>query len=629
MHRNGTLFTGLTSLSLSLGLLAGCAVPTVTAPVPSTPAATAPQPGAPAAQPGAENPAPSNPAPAALTPMTLTGTATFRGEPLAGYRVTVLDATTGQPVTLTNDLASAQGLAVLNESVVTDAQGQINLQVVGLGEGQALIVQVAAGNGQLEAVLTSDMQTFGAEAYTIQQAKPPSTNKARFQITELTTAIAKVAKGVLLTTQLLTPKAAAPIVKDLAAEMAALSNKLKLAITVNPNLVNGLVSTEGNKGAEAVKGLIENAGQLSALTKSVAQLVAKISQTATAPGAAAIDPNIEERLTKITYMGTVLQGNLEASGFTLSNVVNGQKIDANSGNLSNVTTQVKPSGSSSGPSEPAYVLVEDLAALNNALLTDATHLRLTGDVGVQQLTYQILLETSLTISRPVVIDFNGHNVFVPVKVLSGGVTLKKGNVWKHLVIGQQPMVKYRIAQEAAPLTGPVTLESLDFVDSDAVTSYAPVDLTVKGCAFHADPAATYIYFDADGGSVAVTGSQFTSLSEGDGYAIWVSKPNPNLSVEGSQFSGLATGIFRPAGGPATVQNSAFTNCYNGIYFGASVSDVAGITGNTFTNTFPMETLVAVYAYVLSTESGDAMEAALQAPTNTYVGDFSVFPYETL
>jgi hypothetical protein len=644
------LMKGLTALSLSLGLLAGCAAPMVTAPAPGTPAATTPEaaPGATTpAQPGA---APAMPAPAAVAPMTLTGTATFRGEALKGYTVTVLDATTGQPVTLTNDLASAKGLAVLAQNLVTDASGKFSLQVVGLGAGQALRVQVTSGSGMLETVVTANGQSLGAKGYAVAQAA------SSFTITELTTAIAKVAAGVIRTTQVLKPEAAAPVLAKLATRMAELSAKLELDLKANPSLANDLVSTKGTDADDTVKVLVTNAGELSALTKLVAELVADVSKAAGANASDALaDAKIKETLAKIAFTGTVLTGSLQGNGgFNLSNVINGQSVDANSGDLGSVTKQVtRPS--SGGSSGPVYLEVGSLEDLQLALEGTATHIRLTRDVGDNEnVRYRIQRGYWLPIDRPVVIDGGNHTLGAEVAINSDGVTLQNMAVTRNITIGES-MDRYNVLVVPEPPTEPDEMSGavvLNNVDCTAgymgVFVYAPVALTVKGCSFAGTWKGAFLQYYAAGGSLVVDGSTFTGqrYTEGDGDNTYSYFRNSGIDVSSAETSVIvknnstfthlenAIDVESPS---LVVKGCRFDNCQLGIEINddvASTGELGGISGNTFDADQNDDTYFdfkAVYVDAAIDFDPDLGNSTLRA-ANTFTGtwsnpDVSVFSYD--
>jgi hypothetical protein len=367
MFRKSLFTTGLCAASLSVAMLAGCSSP-VTAPTTPTEAAGTPvaAPGAP----GAEPAAPALQAPAAVAPATLSGKATFRGEALSGYAVSVFDAQTGKAVDLKADLAGVTTLAVLNQNLVTDAQGGFSLQVVGLKAGQALRVVVSKGNGSLETVVTSDLKAVGsAKLHVLAEG-------GNLAINELTTAIAKVARGVLSTTQVLTPEAAAPVLAKLATELASLSTKLEAALAKNPNLASGLISNESKAADSAVKSLVESAGAIKDLTKAIAGLVGEVAKAAKETGnqsAGANDDAVKAALAKVEFAGTVLAGKFANNGFTLTNSATGESADAeNPGTVADTVN--KPSSSSSGGTPVlqtgSYATIEAFGANDNPDILD-------------------------------------------------------------------------------------------------------------------------------------------------------------------------------------------------------------------------------------------------------------------
>ncbi|MNS38776.1 hypothetical protein D3C72_710370 [compost metagenome] len=359
MSSKGFLRAGFCAFSLSVSLVAGCASPVV--PTPATggevpaPAAQSPTEGTPAGQ-----PAPTAPAPAAITPVTLSGKASFRGEALSGYDVTVLDAQTGKAVERKADLAGVTTLAVLDKNMKTDASGAFSFQVVGLKPGQALRVQIRQGNGLLETIVTSDLQALGAKKMQLLQA----TAGDGLTINELTTAIAKIARGVLTTTRVLSPEEAAPVLAQLAVEMATLSVKLDAALKSQPSLANNLVSTQ-SKESEAVNSLVSSAGALKEVTQAVAKLVSQVAKSSSATtSAAAADPTVKAELAKVEFIGTVLTGSFVNSNFSLSNSATGQSVDAASGDVGSVSSNVTGStGSSSSNSGPTAEQLSILTAI--------------------------------------------------------------------------------------------------------------------------------------------------------------------------------------------------------------------------------------------------------------------------
>lgn len=406
-----TTFKAAMAATLGLSLIAGCAAPSaVTTPAGGTPPAMQPDAPAASASPSAE--APTQPAPAAVTPMTLAGTATFRGEALAGYAVSVLDARTGKPVATTSDPASASGLAVLNQGLTTDAQGAFTLQVVGLSAGQALLVQVNRGSATLEAVVGSNMQAFGAAGYRVRAVG------GTIAIDERSTALAKIAAGVLRATSLLGPEAAAGVIAKLATRLAALAAQLDAPLKATPGVANGLVSAKAAEAASAVKSLVTNAGATQSLTESVAALVAEIAKAA--PQGAPSD-EVKAALARVEFVGTVLTGGLGDGGLTLTNSLSGAVVTAATGDLTKVSAQPTRSSSRSGstpsfgppPALPAIpegegTVVDSLAGLKAALESGATHVTLGGDIVTEYLGDGL---HTITPTAPFVLHGAGHRIY--------------------------------------------------------------------------------------------------------------------------------------------------------------------------------------------------------------------------
>ncbi|MNS52535.1 hypothetical protein D3C72_852520 [compost metagenome] len=479
------------------------------------------------------------PAPAAVSPMTLTGTATFRGEPVANYAVTVLDATTGEPVALRDDLTGATGLAVLNRHLKTDAQGKFSLQVVGLAAGKALRVQVAAGNGRLESVVTANGQALGAKGYRVAQAD------TAFSVTELTTAIAQIAGNVIRSTQVLTPEAAAPVIAKLATEMAALTAKLEVTLAGNPNAANQLVSIEGKTAEETVKGLVANAGALKGLTETVAALVADIAKAmGTGASPAASDAKVREALAEIRYTGTVLVGSVTSNSIQLLNTINGQRIDANGGTLGAVTTQVTPTSGSSGGASVNWVNVANLTELNAALAGTATHIRLTGDLESVS-GYRVLAPADITIGRAVTIDGAGHAVYASMVITTGGVTLSNATIYVEVYVNATTEPGSKVSFNN------VTMDEVSLVANVGVVSVTNGTFKVAG-----DPGIRV----PGGATLSVTeSSTFTAKEAGVGIGIDAANANQQLTVTGNTFNHLSSGI--------------------SFWYSASLTPV--ITGNTF------------------------------------------------
>ncbi|MFN3430430.1 MAG: pectate lyase-like adhesive domain-containing protein [Candidatus Sericytochromatia bacterium] len=535
MQHTGSLFTGLTALSLSLGLLAGCAAPAAV-----TPTSGAAPVAAPAATPEAVAPVavPTMPAPAAVVPVTLTGTATFRGEPVAGYAVTVLDATTGQPVALRDDLTGATGLAVLNRNLKTDAQGKFSLQVVGLAAGKALRVQVSSGNGRLESILTANGQSMGAKGYRLAQAE------TAFTVTELTTAIAKVAGNVIRTTQLISAAEAAPLLAKLALEMASLTTKLEKTLSANPNAANDLVSVNGKTADDTLKSLITNAGALRELTQSIAALVADVAKAmGTDPSPAASDAGVRDALANIQFTGTVLVGNMKPNGIQLSNGLNGQSVDANGGNLSTVTSQVTTS-SGSGTAAPARdpngVDVGSYQALLDAISnTTASTIYLTANLNAgDRNAYRILRPfDQVIVNRSVIIDGQDHSLTCDEVLVTTGATVKNLRLEGRLEAQPTHTATYRVAEAAQGMV----FDTVKFVESikgaQLNIGAVQVPVTVKGCVFgEVNSFYKAIQIGSGGQPVTITGSKFLNGTT----AIEIGAGSSNVTISGNTFTGADT-----------------------------------------------------------------------------------------
>lgn len=572
MQHTGSLFTGLTALSLSLGLLVGCAAPAAVTPAPVAPApgasgaasATTPETTAPAA-------VPAMPAPAAVAPVTLTGTATFRGEPVAGYAVTVIDATTGKPVALRDDLAGATGLAVLNRNLKTDAQGKFSLQVVGLAAGKALRVQVSSGNGRLESILTANGQSMGAKGYRVAQAE------TEFSVTELTTAIAKVADDVIRTTQMLTPEAAAPLLAKLAADMASLSTKLEKTLTANPNAANDLVSINGKTADETVKSLITNAGALRELTQSIAELVADVAKSmGTSPSPAASDPAVRATLDNIQFTGTVLVGNMKPNGIHITNGLNGQSVDANGGNLSTVTSQITTSSNSgtAAPSrDPNGVYVADYAALIEAIdNSTASTIYLTQDISEPMDGYRVLKSSSVDLNRAVTLDGQGHTLGYDLNV-THAATVKDVSLASRVTV-YDPRSEYRVAGTDSS----IRFEDVKFVawrfknHTSLVLNNPSHAVTVTKCTFGTEGSTSYSGITINGTrAISITGSTFNKHSNA---GIEIKTNSSNLTISGNTFTGTesAAGIhfnymYMPPTDPTVELRATFKsgNTFNGTW----------------------------------------------------------------
>jgi hypothetical protein len=329
------------ALSLSLVSMAGCASP-IAVPTAATADAVAQ---APAAGPTAAPDAPETTAPSAAA-RSFQGTATFRGEPLAGYALQVLDAHTGEPVPVVASLDGATGLAVLQQSMLTDAEGRFTVQVAGLVAGKALRVVATHGNARLETLVTGNGTLSTAAA---QRRVLGGADTLTLTLNEITTALAGIARGVVVTTRVLTPEAAAPVLGALLARLALLNDSLSKSLESQPHLANQVVADEDGT---AIKLLVTQAGALQALTRDVADLVAEVAK-ATKDDAkqapAAKDPAVQAALAKVTFLGTVLAATFDGSSrnFTLSNAVTGASADAASGDMPGLTAKVTRSSSHS------------------------------------------------------------------------------------------------------------------------------------------------------------------------------------------------------------------------------------------------------------------------------------------
>ena len=528
MSQKGLLTSGLCALSLSVSLIAGCASP-VTPPPTDAAAPGAAVPGA--AAPGGETPA-ANPgapvAPAAVTPVTLSGKASFRGEALSGYTVTVLDAQTGQPVTLTNDLNGATGLTVLNQNLVTDANGAFSFQVVGLQAGQALRVQVKKGNAVLETVVTSDLTALGAKKMQLLQASGNG-----LDINELTTAIAKIARGVILTTRVLKAEEAAPVLAKLAADLSALTAKFEKALKDNPGMANTLVSSEG-KEATTVKALVDAAGVAKELTKSIADRVADVAKAAgTGASAAASDPSVQAALAKVEFYGTSLAGTFANSNFTLSNALTGKSVDAASGNLDTVTTTPVSSGGS-GSTSTTPSIVPDIVVDTAQELKDAITAAEAGDIIGLGANID-LSDDYLSLNKAVMLYGAGYSINKPISV-TAAATLKNITVTPGTIPSSGDSAIYVGATGA-------TLDGVKITGSSILAGYriqAPV--AIRGIVTLADVA---------------------------------------LTVKNSTITNCTTGIYLNPGTVLTATGNTISGCEAGI--GSESADLRnGVSGNTFT-----------------------------------------------
>jgi hypothetical protein len=88
-----------------------------------------------------------------------------------GYALTVLDARTGEPVALKDDLAGATGLAVLNKDLKTDAQGRFSLQ-----EAASAVRSLVSGANALQS-LTSAIAGLVSEVAKVGGSNPTAQAK--------------------------------------------------------------------------------------------------------------------------------------------------------------------------------------------------------------------------------------------------------------------------------------------------------------------------------------------------------------------------------------------------------------------------------------------------------------------
>jgi hypothetical protein len=333
------------ALSLSLLLLAGCAAPTGAPTTAIAPAAPGPvvvsQLGEAPAQTATAPAAPAAPAAPSVPVTTLDGSVSYRGEALAGYTLQVRDAQSDTPVAVLADLSAAQGLAVGAGSLVTDAQGRFSLRVANLTAGTALRVTAVKDHVILETVLIGTPAQAG---YAVQAAGDG------LSITELSTAVARIARGLVRTTQVLTPQAAQPVLERLNARLQELMPKLEAELARMPESAQQLVNPP--KQGEPLDTVVANAGLRQSLTQAAADLVAEVAKQAQADGnraAAAADPAIQAQLAKIVLVGTMLDVGYDPTknALGLVNRFTGRTADA-AGDLSGVTRP--PSNSrSNGP----------------------------------------------------------------------------------------------------------------------------------------------------------------------------------------------------------------------------------------------------------------------------------------
>jgi hypothetical protein len=331
------------ALSLSLLLLAGCAAPTGAPTTATAPADPGPvvvsQLGEGPTQAATAPAAPAAPAALSVPVTTLDGSVSYRGEALAGYTLQVRDAQSDALVAVLADLSAAQGLAVSAGSLVTDAQGRFSLQVANLTAGTALRVTATKDHVTLETVLIGTPAKAG---YSVQAAGDG------MSITELSTAVARIARGLVRTTQVLTPQAAQPVLERLNARLLALMPKLEAELARMPEMAQQMVNPP--KDGEPLDAVVANAGLRQSLTQAAAELVAEVAKQAQTDGnraAAAADPAVQAQLAKIVLAGTMLNAAFDPTKGTLGlvNRFTGYSADAASGDLERVT---RPPSSGSG-----------------------------------------------------------------------------------------------------------------------------------------------------------------------------------------------------------------------------------------------------------------------------------------
>lgn len=577
------------SLAATLGLclLVGCAAPTV---APTTISGT------PAQDAAAQAPAAAAPqAPVQAQPVvvaraaiaTLQGKATFKGEALSGYAVSVLDARTGAPVTLANDLTGAKDLTVLNQNLVTAADGTFKLQVAGLTPGQALRVQVKKGNGLLETIVTSDQKALGAKQRRVFDGTPELT------VSELTTAIARLARGVLEASSILTPEAAAPVLAKLSTEMATLSDKLG-ATLAQTGMAGDIVRDQGKDAAGSVRALLSSAGELRHHAETVAGLVGDVAKSAQATenqSSVEVGSALSDKLGKIDFDGTVLSAAFDAKqhALVLSNAITGDKVDASSGNLASVTTVVQTSsGGSSGPVQPSWVAlvgtVEELAA---ALKDNSkTTIKLTQSITLTQpaLAQDIVLKQSVAVA--------------PSFTLVQDIALTSGRV----VVG--PVLP------VAPVAS---------VDSGNLDIQRP--LTIDGQGFSLLNAA-------NGGSIHTISSNDVTLKNltlDNGVEV---AAGTNVTIDHVTFSGTLKSNSLDLYTHATVSNCTFKAPGAAVWFNYETTAddiISSLTGNTFVYNGASTSIYTnnVLVYVPSTsdlaQSFPDMLKALKAARNTFSG----------
>jgi hypothetical protein len=365
--------------TLQLSLLAGCATPVATGPVtapsaaPTADAAPLPQPPAAPASPIAEAPA----VPAAIT--RLAGVATFRGEPLAGYALSVYDAGTGEPLAPAADLAGATGPTILNRGLVTDAAGRFTLSLANVGAGRTLRVVAHAGIGAVETLVSGTGKALGPTP----SAQRRVLTDEPVELNEITTVLARIARGVVANAAVLTPQAAGAATDRAFDALSAIAPALQATLAGSPTAANRLVETRdparpGAEEAARVTNLVRAANLIREATALVAGQIAAIARQAETPAnATALDEVRKAALAKLDLAGTVLASSLDAQGrLALTNTLTGTTLSASAADLSAVTATV--TASSGGGSQAPAPAVPTLTAISQARGSVGTIVTLTG-----------------------------------------------------------------------------------------------------------------------------------------------------------------------------------------------------------------------------------------------------------
>jgi hypothetical protein len=373
MSRFHRLHALVVASTLQLSLLAGCATPVATGPV--TAPGAAPAEAAPSPQPPA---APASPIAEAPATTRLSGMATFRGEPLAGYALSVYDAGTGEPLAPASDLAGAAGPTLLNRGLVTDAAGRFTLSLANVGAGRTLRVVAHAGVGAVETLVTGTGKALGATSAAQRRVLAGDA----VQLNELTTALARIARGVVANAAVLTPEAAGAATDRAFDALSAIAPALHATLAGSPATANRLVETRdparpGAEEAARVTQLVRAANLIREATALVAGQIAAIARQAETPGTAApLDEARKAALARLDLAGTVLASSLDAQGrLALTNTLTGTTVSASAADLSAVTATVTASSSGGGSSAPAR---PTLAALSQDRGSVGTIVTLTG-----------------------------------------------------------------------------------------------------------------------------------------------------------------------------------------------------------------------------------------------------------